>query len=89
MSSIRRVADLATHPADSPARRARRPAIAALVAIGVHLAVLGGGFLATRGQPAEPQKTAEVTVLTGRVALDGMGDFEANGYRRATVRAQR
>jgi hypothetical protein len=61
----------------------RRP-IALLVAAGLHVAVLGAGFWSASHEPA-PKEPAVVTVLTGHVATDGTGDFEATGFRQARI----
>ncbi len=64
----------------------RRP-IALFVAAGLHLAILGAGFWSASHEPV-PKEPTVVTVLTGHVAADGTGDFEATGFRQARV-AQR
>ena len=64
----------------------KRAAVAIILAVIGHVAVLGGGFLAARSEGLRPPTTEVVTVLTGHVAEDGTGDFQAAGFREAKIR---
>src|ERR1019366_6211167 len=68
-------------PAHRPSRT--RPLVAVGVAVVAHLGLLAGGFLAARGEAARAPRTEVVTVLSGQVAPNGTGDFQAQGFRQA------